>query len=165
VSPGRRLLRWSVLGILALLWNGVLGPLLHLGSAGPDPVLTILVAGSLLEGPLGGTLAGFVLGLLADLSLPATLGLHALVGTVTGYLAGRFAVRLVIGLPLVEWSMGATAALGYGLLVLVGRSLLAGGAFWRPLVTAVLPSAVLTGVLLILVLRLLEWWGLARHES
>ncbi len=160
----QRLARWLVLGGLGLAWHALAAPRLGLGGAGPDPLLVILGAVALGEGPVVGSLAGFALGLLADLSQPVTLGLHAAAGALAGHLLGRFALDMAPGVPLVEWSAGAAAAAGYGVLVLVGRVLLAGGAFWRPLLTAVLPSAALTGLLLLPVLRLLERWRLGGSE-
>ncbi len=162
ISP-RRLARYAVLGVVVLAWEGLVGP--RLGPAGPDPVLAMLLVVALADGMLAGTVMGFVLGLLVDLGMPSLLGLHALVGTVTGFGTGRFAARLVIGLPVVEWSAGVVAALGYGLAVQLGRSWLQGGAFLRPLVTQVVPGAVLTGVLLVLLLRLLELLHLLDHEA
>jgi rod shape-determining protein MreD len=64
---------------------------LGLPGATPDLVVVMIVAIALAMGPTRGAVAGFVGGLLLDLAPPAdaTLGLHAIVYLVIGFLAGR----------------------------------------------------------------------------
>ena len=55
----------------------------------PDAVLVILVAISLLRGPVFGSCAGFWAGLAIDVASLGTLGLTSLLLTLAGYAAGR----------------------------------------------------------------------------
>lgn len=56
----------------------------------PDLLLVTLVALALLRGSLTGAIAGFVAGLLVDLSTMGTLGVTSLLLTAAGYWAGRY---------------------------------------------------------------------------
>lgn len=56
----------------------------------PDLVLVLLVAISLLRGPVFGACAGFWAGLVLDVASLGTVGLTSLLLTLAGYWAGRF---------------------------------------------------------------------------
>jgi rod shape-determining protein MreD len=56
----------------------------------PDLLLVALVAVALVRGSVAGAIAGFVGGLVIDVSTLGTLGLVALLLTIAGYWAGRY---------------------------------------------------------------------------
>ena len=60
----------------------------------PDLALVLLCVYGSARGATRATLVGFVTGLLQDSIEPGALGGRALVGAVTGYLAGRLGVRI-----------------------------------------------------------------------
>jgi rod shape-determining protein MreD len=62
---------------------------IEVASGHPDLVLVLLVATSLLRGPLIGAAAGFWAGFLLDLAAFETLGLTSLLFTLAGYGSGR----------------------------------------------------------------------------
>ncbi len=161
-----RFLRTTLsLAVLALVGNVVLAPLLSLGAIAPDFGLIALAILALGEGAFAGTLGGFVLGLVADTAVPNLLGLNAFCKSLAGYLVGRSRTRLVVGLPLVEGSLVALMAFGHDLLYLIGQSWFSEGAFFRPLITVVLPSALYTGLLSVPVIRLADGLRLLRREE
>ena len=161
-----RFLRTTVtLAVLALVGNGVLAPLLALGVIKPDFSLIALAILALAEGAFAGTIGGFVLGLVADTSIPNLLGLNALCKSLAGYAVGRSRTRLVIGLPLVEGSVVTLMALGHDLLYLIGESWLSGGALFRPFFTEVVPSALYTGLVSVPLLRLADMLRLLRRDD
>lgn len=61
-----------------------------LGGGGPDVLLVTLVSLALLRGAVTGAVGGFFAGLIVDVATLGTLGLTALLLTLTGYWAGRY---------------------------------------------------------------------------
>ncbi len=154
-----------ILAIMALTGEVMLTPLLTFAGIAPDFALIALAILALGEGAFAGTVGGFALGLVIDTAAPRLLGLGALCKALAGYLVGRARSRLVVGLPLVEGSVVALMALGHDTLHLIGSSWLAGDAFFRPLITEVLPSALYTGLIALPMIRLADWLGLMRREE
>lgn len=154
-----------LLSVLALAGQTLIAPLLTFGGVGPDFALIALVILALSEGAFAGTLGGFVMGLVMDSATPNLLGLNALCKSLTGWGAGRARERLVFGLPLVEGSTVALAALGHDTLFLVVESWTARSPFFRPLFTSVLPSALVTGLVAIPLVRAADLLGLLRRDD
>lgn len=154
-----------ILAVLALAGNVLLAPLMAVGEIAPDFVLIALVILALGEGAFAGTLGGFALGLVSDTAIPNLLGLNAFCKALAGYLVGRSRSRLVIGLPLVEGSLVAATALGHDVLYLIGQSWLSEGAFFRPLFTVVVPSALYTGLVSVPLIRMADFLRLLRREE
>lgn len=84
----RRLLLGGVLLLTALLLQTAVLDRLPLPGAAPDLLLVLVVAHALAEGPVSGTVTGFVGGLLADLGADHEVGRAAVVYTLVGYAAG-----------------------------------------------------------------------------
>lgn len=85
-----RVLLFAVLAVTALLLQVSVFGLLPLPQARPDVLLVVVVGCALVSGPMGGSVIGFAIGLLADVAPPAdhTLGRWALVYALVGYAAG-----------------------------------------------------------------------------
>ncbi len=82
------LVRASVVVVVAVvLQHGVLDAVVVAG-AHPDVTLALAAAGGYVAGPERGAAFGFATGLVADLLVPTTFGLTALVGSVVGYATG-----------------------------------------------------------------------------
>ena len=88
---GSRLLLGAVTVLTALLLQTAVLARLPLPGGAPDLLLVVVVAFALTEGPLSGTVTGFVAGLLADLGADHELGRLALVYALAGYVAGLLA--------------------------------------------------------------------------
>jgi rod shape-determining protein MreD len=79
-----------IIGILVYLaLQASVAHRIAIGSVEPDFVVVCVVLFGLQRGPIGGSLFGFVVGLMVDLGNPGFLGLNALAKTVLGYGAGR----------------------------------------------------------------------------
>lgn len=115
---GRRVLISAVLLLLAVLIEvTVLAPLDFPGAT-PALVLVIVVILAGQFGALSGALAGFAGGLLLDIAPPAagTIGVTALLLTVVGYAAGRFAESDDRS----WWSLAIVSGLAAPIVVLAG---------------------------------------------
>lgn len=82
--------RIVLIGIAALILQIGFVPLLEIGIWRPDLLILVVIYAGFKLGVLPGTLTGFLLGLVADLFGPGPLGITALSGSITGFLAGQF---------------------------------------------------------------------------
>jgi rod shape-determining protein MreD len=71
----------------------------RIGGAAPDVLLVTLVAVALLRGSITGAVAGFLAGLVVDITTLGTLGLTSLLLTLAGYWAGRYGETTGRGRP------------------------------------------------------------------
>lgn len=76
--------------LLAALVQVSIATSLEVSEGHPGVVLVLLVAISLLRGPVVGAVAGFWAGAVLDVASLATFGLSSLLLTLAGYWAGRF---------------------------------------------------------------------------
>jgi len=81
------LILFLVLFVSFLIQTAVV-PFLKIGGIQPDLVLIVIAVYAFIEGPVVGTVTGFVGGLLQDLVTIRNMGLSALSKTIAGYLAG-----------------------------------------------------------------------------
>ena len=144
----RRLLLGGISILTALLLQTTVLARLPLPGGVPDLLLVLVVGFALAEGPLSGTVTGFVAGLLADLGSDHELGRSALVYALVGYLAGLVQddrPRSPL-LPLAVVAAAAAGAVGVYALegLLLGDPRVTGGAFWPALGGTVAYSVVLT---------------------
>ena len=85
------LARRALVGLVVVLLQWLVFRRLALWGVVPDVVLLFVALTALKRGRLAGAVAGFSTGLLMDLLInPSTLGLHALVKTVLGFVIGLF---------------------------------------------------------------------------
>ncbi len=120
---------------------------ISIGGAGPDVLLVTLVAIALLRGSITGAVAGFLAGLIVDVTTLGTLGLTSLLLTLAGYWTGRYGETTGRGrphAPLVA-TVAATLFVEVGGYVL--DSLLGGAVDMRSVLLAV-PAAVIWNALL-----------------
>ncbi len=153
-------LRLPALLFLAWLAQAALVPFVSIGAIQPDLVLVVVAVQAIAGGPATGALAGFFGGLLQDLLAPSSVGVGALVKTVTGYSLGRVD-RTLLGdnavLPAIMIAvMSFISQSAYlGLLLLAGEPV----AFLSYLPGVVLPSALYTAIIGLLLFSLLERWS------
>ena len=144
----RRFLLGAVTVLTALLVQSTVLARLPLPGGVPDLLLVLVVAFALVEGPLSGTVTGFVTGLLADLGSAHALGRSALAYALVGYLAGLLQddrPRSPL-LPVVAVAAAAVGAVATYALegLLLGDPRITGPAFWRSLGGTVTYSVLLT---------------------
>lgn len=161
----RRLLTLLRLGILVLVGETFLAPMLTVGGVAPDFALIGLVILVLSEGTPTGVVGGFALGLIQDSGVPNLLGLQALLKTLGGFAVGRFRERLVPGMPLVEFSGLALLAFVHDAVRLTAQGLVLEAPFVRPLVLEVLPSALATAAVGVVAIRVAELAGMLRRND
>jgi rod shape-determining protein MreD len=131
---------------------------IRVAGAHPDAMLLLPVAAGYVAGPDRGAAFGFVAGLLADLFLPTTFGLSALVGCLVGYgtgLAVRGLVRSSWWLPPLV-AAGATAV-GLSMYAILGAVLGDPGALRTDLAPALVVAAPAAVVLATPVVRMVGW--------
>jgi len=105
--------------IAALVVRGVFLDLLSIGGVRPDLLVLVLVYWGLAAGPVGGTLGGFLIGLVADAELARGLGVQAGLFSIAGFgtgLAGRHLIREHLVLQMALLFVG-TLFLGLGRLI------------------------------------------------
>lgn len=83
-------IRYFITGLLLLALQIVIVPLIAIEKIVPDLMIIFVVYVALKKGQISGTLAGFISGLLMDLTINFVLGLSALSKTVAGFVAGYF---------------------------------------------------------------------------
>lgn len=141
---------------LALLGAVVLqvtvAPYLAVFGVKPNFLFLVVVTLALAEGPVAGSAAGFVGGLLTDLLGTSAVGPYALVLCVVGYVAGMLQANMFAEGWLLPVSVVAVASVttevSYGVILLV---LDASTPFWAAFGRIMLPVALYNTVLAVLV--------------
>ncbi len=126
-------------------------------------IAVVLLGLSLGAGPSTG--GGFLIGLVQDLSNPSLLGLHALCKCLLGFSIGSIRSRLVFGVPAMEIMLIAFSVIAHDFLFLLVQSQLSDDGFISPLLTQTLPVAVYSGVVGVLLQRLMEMVGILNWED
>jgi len=152
------LARSTIVLFVVLAVQNTLLDSVRVAGAHPDAMLLLAVAAGYVAGPDRGAGFGFAAGLLADLFLPTTFGLSALVGCLVGYgtgLATRGLVRSSWWLPLIV-SAGATVV-GLSMYAILGAVLGEPGVLRIDLVPAVVVATPAAVVLATPVVRMVAW--------
>lgn len=100
-----------LLAATAVVVDASLSPEIELAGSRPDFLVLLVVYASLLVGTRPATIAGFIVGLIADSESPEYLGLHALALAVVGYVTGGVWDHLVRGNALVQCAVIFAASL------------------------------------------------------
>lgn len=129
-----------------------------IGSVEPDFVVVCVVLFGLQRGPIGGSIFGFLVGLIVDLGNPGFLGLNALSKTVLGYGAGRLGSATSPGV-VVLFIVFFVASLVHDVIYLLVFMWPHIGSALLTIVTVGLGSALYTAVAGIVVERLLAMLG------
>ncbi len=102
-----------LLAFVAVILDATVAPEMEIMGARPDLLVLVVVYGSLVLGPRPATIAGFVMGLVADSEMSEYLGLHALALAVVGYLSGGLWDHLVRGNVFVQCAVLLVATLAH----------------------------------------------------
>ena len=146
MSPAAAARLAATVFVAAIVQVSAISSLTVLGAT-PDLLLVVLVSAALLRGSVTGAVAGFAAGLIVDIATLGTLGVTALLFTLTGYWAGRYGEttgRDRVHAPLLV-VLVATALYGIGaylLTYMLGEAVSARTALWP-----VLPAMLLNGLL------------------
>lgn len=142
--------------LVAIVLQVALAPQIAVLGVVPNFVFLVVVTLALLEGPVAGCVAGFFGGLLFDLLGASVVGPYALVFCVAGYVAGLIHANMFAEGWLLPVSVVFIASVGaeitYGVIMSV---LDIGLPFWSALVRIMLPGAVYTTVLAVLLYPLM----------
>ncbi len=150
---------------VAFVGGTMVGPFISIAGVAPDFTIIALVILSLAAGSVPGTIGGFLLGLIQDLSTPSLLGLQALCKTLLGFGLGRLRGRLIHGMPLVEATVIAIAVVAHDLVFLVIQSSLTTESHLLSIFTRTLPAAIYSGLVGIPLLRVADYLGILRQED
>ncbi|MDO8886140.1 rod shape-determining protein MreD [Candidatus Oleimmundimicrobium sp.] len=135
-------------------------PYFEIGGVQPDLVLIVITICALIEGPVWGSLAGFMGGLLQDLVTIRNMGLGALSKTIVGYLAG-LAKKNVVGenlfLPvIVVFLTSLSAQIIYVLFsFLIGDIIVLRQIFFRVIIPSAIYDSLLALPIYLLLLKIL----------
>ena len=142
--------------LIVPLQASLLEPLTHVGIR-PDLSLAVLYVIGLLTSPVEAALAGMALGLIQDMSSASLLGLSGITRGLTGLLIGLFGRQVLdISSPsnllfLMAFSLAEAIVNAIFLQALYGSV-----PFFSLLFTRMLPQAIFTGLLGLLLLRLIN---------
>jgi rod shape-determining protein MreD len=131
--------------LAALLARGTLSDLLAVAGARPDFLAMLLVYWALATGPMAGTAAGFLVGLVADAGLGRGLGLQSGLLSLAGYVVGHAGKRLTGDNPFLQGGLVGIVAAALGLTR--AAALPAGAGGWGGSVSLVLGSALYSALL------------------
>jgi len=152
------LARSTIVMVVVLAVQLTLLDSVRVAGAHPDAMLLLPVAAGYVAGPDRGAGFGFAAGLLADLFLPTTFGLSALVGCLLGYgtgMATRGLVRSSWWLPPIV-AAGATS-MGLALYAILGAVLGDPGMVTTSLAPALVVATPAAAVLATPVVRMVSW--------
>lgn len=138
--------RLALLALLTLIAQVALVPRIAIAGIRPDLTVLLVVLAGLRGGPITGTLAGFLLGLLQDLLVPETLGMNALAKSIIGWQAGKLSGQLALEGPPLYLGLAAAAVLVHDFVYLLCFTRLDLGRFFVTFFTHAIPTAVYTGI-------------------
>ncbi len=144
-----KIVKYLLLFLLATILQSTVVALFSIRGIKPDLILLLLFYLSLKEGPLWGTIWGFTFGFAIDSTYaPFQIGIGSFSKVCFGFLAGNWGDKIYLETPhskgLFLFSLViAHDILRYGM-GKIGNSDLA---FWYPLLTKFLPTAVYTAIL------------------
>ena len=151
-------LRTGVVVLLALLVQQAVLDHMRIAGTHPDVMLLVAVAAGYVGGSGRGAVVGFAAGVVADLFLPTTFGMSALVGAVLAYCVGvatSSLVRSSVALQIVTGAAGTAA--GLCMYATLGAVLGYPGMLKHDLVPALAVSTPVAALLAVPAMRLVAW--------
>jgi rod shape-determining protein MreD len=150
--------RSTLVIVVAVVLQHTLVDTIRVDGAHPDLMILLPVAAGYSAGPERGAVFGFVAGLVADLFLPTTFGLSALVGCLLGFGTGFATQGLVRSswwlAPLTATAATAAGLGGYAILGAVLGDPAMVRVYLAPALAVVTPAA---AVLAVPAVRVLSW--------
>lgn len=159
-------LRAGLLVFVALIVQQTLLVHITVGSSHPEDMFLVAVAAGYVAGPGRGAVIGFGAGIVADLFVPTTFGMSALVGAVLAYSVGTVTsslVRTSLALQIVTGAAGTAA--GLCLYATLGAVLGYPSMLNLDLVPALALSTPAAALLAVPAIRIAHWAVVARSAS
>ncbi len=145
---------------IAFLTQTTIIPYFEIGGVQPDLVLIVITIYAFIEGPVWGSLAGFMGGLLQDLVTIRNMGLGSLSKTIVGYFAGLAKKNVVsenVFLPMVVVFLTSLVAqiIYISFSFLVGDTIALREVFFRLIVPSAIYDSLLAVPVYLLFLKIL----------
>lgn len=141
-------------GLLLIIAQAVVADRIALGRIAPDFIILVVVLSALHRGTIAGSLTGFLMGLVQDLSNPGFLGLNALTKSLLGYFAGQAREKTFPENAVFLGGLFFVCALGHDIVYLIFFHWPGIGATFSAIFAIALPSAVYTALVGVLLHRL-----------
>ena len=146
---GFRIIKYLLLFLFATILQSTVIDLASIQGSKPDLILFLLFYISLKEGPLWGTIWGFLFGLTIDSTYaPSQLGIGSFCKACFGFLAGNWGDKIYLETPHSKGLFLFSLIITHDILIYgmgkMGNSSLP---FWRPLLVKSLPTAAYTAIL------------------
>ena len=122
----------------------------------PDLLVAYVVYLGWMRGPIPGTTAGFIVGLVQDLDAPGPLGLNALCKSIVGFLVAKAGFRVHRSNVGVRFAFFFLAMMVHDAIYFAVTTAGDLGAFLLQMVRIALPSALYTSGIVILLLAIVE---------
>ena len=154
-----RALQIFVAAFVFLLLQMFLVPQISIGEISPDFPLLLVVYIAVNRGPIPGSIAGFIIGLVQDLFNPELIGLNALTKSLAGYTTSVLVSIADAENILFLATLFGIVAIAHDFLYLLIYTGLNVGTFLTLWVTVSLPSALYTAFAGVLVYKLASVFG------
>lgn len=142
--------------LVALVLQSTVLHRIEIAGARPDLLIAFVVYIAWMRGPVVGTIAGFAVGLIQDLDASVPLGLNAFAKSLVGFLVAKAGFRVHRANAGVRFAFFFIAMLVHDVIyygVASGGDL---ATFAKQMVLAAVPSALYTGVVVVILLGVVE---------
>jgi len=110
-----------LIGLLVIILQITLVNLIAFFDVKPDLVIIFLVARALLDGPTGGVLWGFGMGILLDAMSGGLMGLGSLAYSLAGFISGQIGANKIVSQVHFLIALFLTTLLAHGLFLYFGQ--------------------------------------------
>jgi rod shape-determining protein MreD len=148
--------RDAIVLIVVLILQATLLFRMEIAGIRPDLLVAYVVYLGWMRGPIPGTTAGFIVGLLQDLDAPGPLGLNALCKSIVGFLVAKAGFRVHRSNIGVRFAFFFLAMMLHDAIYFAVTTAGDLGAFLLQMVRIALPSALYTSGIVILLLAIVE---------
>lgn len=148
--------RDAIVLIVVLILQATLLFRMEIAGIRPDLLVAFVVYLGWMRGPIAGTTAGFIVGLVQDLDAPGPLGLNALCKSIVGFLVAKAGFRVHRSNIGVRFAFFFVAMLIHDAIYFAVTTAGDVGAFLLQMVRIALPSALYTSGIVLLLLAFVE---------
>jgi len=145
--------------LVFLLMQSVLADRIAIGRVTPDFMVLVVAFFALYRGPERGSVFGFVIGLIQDLSNPGFLGLNALTKSILGFTVGKAGTKTFPENASFLFVLFMAVTFGHDVLYLLFYHWPQVGAAMAAIFTVALPSAAYTALFGVVVHKMLASAG------
>ena len=142
--------------LVALVLQSTVLYRIEIAGARPDLLVAYVVYLAWMRGPVVGTIAGFTVGLVQDLDASVPLGLNALAKSLIGFMVAKAGFRVHRSNAGVRFAFFFVAMLVHDVIYYAVASEGDPGAFAKQMVLVAVPSALYTGVVVVILLAIVE---------